>query len=129
MAIPDEGVLVFDGECGFCTRALGWLRLLDRDARVTTLPLQGAGVPARIGATPQACRETLHFAADGRVLTGAAAVNAALAVALRRELPERVYGRTSALQERVYDWVARNRGRLPGTRPWCSRYPEQCGAS
>ncbi|GAA1870630.1 hypothetical protein GCM10009836_59100 [Pseudonocardia ailaonensis] len=126
MPIPDEGLLVFDGECGFCTRSLGWLRLLDRGARITSLPLQAPGVPERVGATREACKATLHFAAEGRVLTGAAAVNAALAVALRHPLPERLYARTTALQDRVYTWVARNRGRLPGTSPWCTRHPSVC---
>ncbi|SDG50532.1 thiol-disulfide oxidoreductase DCC family protein [Pseudonocardia oroxyli] len=126
MTVPTSGVLVFDGECGFCTRALGWLRLLDREARLVTLPLQGPGVPARVGATPAACKEALHFAADGRVRTGAAAVNGALAVALQRRFPEWIYARTARTQERVYEWVARHRGLLPGMTPWCERYPAAC---
>jgi predicted DCC family thiol-disulfide oxidoreductase YuxK len=126
VTVPSSGLLVFDGECGFCTRALGWVRLLDREARLTTLPLQAPGVPERVDATRQACKESLHFAADGRVWTGAAAVNGALAVALQRELPERLYARTAAAQERVYAWVARHRGRFPGITPWCARYPEAC---
>jgi len=128
MAIPESGLLVFDGECGFCTRALGWFRLLDREARVTSLPLQGPGVPERVGATPERCKEVLHFTADGRVTTGAAAINAALSVALRRDLPQTVYARTAGVQERVYTWVAAHRGRLPGMTPWCTRYPDSCGA-
>ncbi|MFR9804911.1 DCC1-like thiol-disulfide oxidoreductase family protein [Pseudonocardia sp. RS010] len=127
MTPPTTGVLVFDGRCGFCTRAIGWLRLLDRDARITTLPYQQAGAPDRAGATVAACAAEVHFAADGRTLTGAAAVAAALAVALRTDLPERVYSRTAPVQDRVYAWVARHRGRLPGITPWCERYPDLCG--
>jgi predicted DCC family thiol-disulfide oxidoreductase YuxK len=126
MAIPESGVLVFDGECGFCTRALGWIRLLDGEARLTTVPLQGAGVPERIGTTAARCRETVHLEVDGTLHTGADAVNLALAVALRRSFPQRLYAHTAALQERVYDWVSRNRGRLPGTTPWCTRHPASC---
>jgi predicted DCC family thiol-disulfide oxidoreductase YuxK len=126
VSVAESGLLVFDGECGFCTRALGWIRLLDREARLTTLPLQAPGVPERVGATALSCKESLHFAADGRVRTGAAAVNGALAVALQRAFPERLYARTSAVQERVYAWVARHRGRLPGITPWCERYPRVC---
>jgi predicted DCC family thiol-disulfide oxidoreductase YuxK len=126
VTVPASGLLVFDGGCGFCTRALGWVRLLDREARLTTLPLQGPGVPERVGATRQACEESLHFAADGRVRTGAAAVAGALSVALQRELPERLYARTATVQERGYAWVARHRGRFPGITPWCARYPDTC---
>ncbi|MFC5951718.1 thiol-disulfide oxidoreductase DCC family protein [Pseudonocardia lutea] len=126
MTPPTTGVLVFDGRCGFCTRTVGWLRLLDRDARITTLPYQQAGAPERAGATTAACAERVHFAAGGRTVTGAAAVNAAVAVALRTDLPERLYSRTAPVQDRVYAWIARHRGRFPGITPWCERYPEAC---
>lgn len=126
VTVPTSGLLVFDGECGFCTRALGWIRLLDREARLTTLPLQGPGVPETVGATRRECKASLHFQAEGTVRTGAAAVNGALAVALQRRFPERLYARTAGVQERVYEWVARHRGRLPGVTPWCERYPGAC---
>jgi predicted DCC family thiol-disulfide oxidoreductase YuxK len=119
-------VLVFDGECGFCTRALGWIRLLDAHSRLTTLPLQAPGAPERVGSTRAACKETLHTLVEGELRTGAAAVNAAVSVALGRRWPLRLYARTADLQERVYGWVARNRGRLPGITPWCARYPDSC---
>jgi predicted DCC family thiol-disulfide oxidoreductase YuxK len=30
------------------------------------------------------------------------------------------------VQRRLYRWVAENRRRLPGTTPWCARYPDDC---
>lgn len=120
--------LVFDGECGFCMRALGWLRLLDGKRRIDTLPFQRPGVPESIGATPEECAGSVQWrGADGTRLEGAAAVNAALAEALGSSLPVTAYRRSSGGQERLYHWVAERRGRLPGVRPWCARYPDDCG--
>ncbi|MCW0213584.1 MAG: DUF393 domain-containing protein [Pseudonocardia sp.] len=127
MTIPaDTGTLVFDGECGFCTRALGWLERLDRRSRITTVPLQRTGAPESIGSTPQACRASLHWRADGHTATGAEAVNLALAVATRSTLPVLLYRRTAGLQERAYTWVAAHRGKLPGVTPWCETHPDSC---
>ncbi|NMI01280.1 DCC1-like thiol-disulfide oxidoreductase family protein [Pseudonocardia acidicola] len=122
------GTLVFDGDCGFCTRSLGWLRLLDTRRRIATVPYQRPDAPAAVGASPEDCAAAVRWkGADGTAAAGAAAVNAALSAALDTDLPLRVYRRTQAVQDRLYDWVARNRGRLPGITPWCARYPADCG--
>jgi predicted DCC family thiol-disulfide oxidoreductase YuxK len=119
--------LVFDGGCGFCTRSLGWLRVLDGRRRLETVPYQRPGVPESVGATADECATELQFrGADGRRLTGAAAVNAALGVALRTGVPLALYRRTAPVQDRAYRWVAAHRHRLPGVRPWCDRYPADC---
>jgi predicted DCC family thiol-disulfide oxidoreductase YuxK len=120
-------VLVFDGECGFCARALGWLRLADRHRLIDTVPYQHAGVPERLGLSRERCAESLHWRGeDGAVVSGAEAISAALAVALDARWPERLYRHTSGGQERLYRWVAAHRHRLPGITPWCARYPHDC---
>ncbi|GEL19178.1 DCC1-like thiol-disulfide oxidoreductase family protein [Pseudonocardia asaccharolytica] len=122
------GTLVFDGDCGFCMRALGWLRVLDRDSRITTVPAQRPGAAELVDATVPECAASVRWkGADGTTAAGAEAANAALAVALGTELPVRLYRRTRTIQEAVYDWVSRHRGRLPGLTPWCRRYPGDCG--
>lgn len=119
--------LVFDGNCGFCTRMLGWLRLIDRRRVIESVPYQRPGVPESLGLTERQCAESLRWrGGDGRQVEGAEAVSAALAVALRTELPSRLYRRTSGVQQRLYQWVAANRHRLPGVTPWCARYPDDC---
>ncbi|HTK63479.1 MAG TPA: DCC1-like thiol-disulfide oxidoreductase family protein [Pseudonocardia sp.] len=124
----EQPVLVFDGQCGFCMRALGWLRLLDRNQRIEALPHQRPGVPESIGATPSECAESLQWRGpDSRRLEGAAAVNAALGTAVGTGLPLAVYRRTSGIQDRLYRLVAENRRRLPGVSPWCAEHPEDCG--
>lgn len=126
----DRPVLLFDGECGFCTRSLGWLRWLDRHGRIETLPYQQPGAPESIGASFDECSGSVQWRGpDGTRLAGAAAVNAALGSALGTTLPRRLYRLSSGPQERLYDLVARNRRRLPGMQPWCSSHPGRCGSS
>jgi len=40
-------------------------------------------------------------------------------------LPLSVPGVTGVL-ERVYEWIATNRGRFPGSTPWCVAHPGAC---
>jgi predicted DCC family thiol-disulfide oxidoreductase YuxK len=125
----EQPKLVFDGQCGFCMRALGWLRRLDRKQLIEALPHQRPGVPESIGATPDECAEALQWRGPDSVrLEGAAAVNAALGTAVGTGLPLKLYRRTAGFQERLYRLVAENRRRLPGVSPWCAQHPEDCGA-
>jgi len=123
-----RGRLVFDGQCGFCTRTAGWLRRLDRRQRVEIVPLQAPGAPESVGVTEAECLVSLRWQGkDGVRLSGAAAANAALACALGSPVPVLLYRLTSRAQERGYDWVAANRYRLPGMRPFCESAPAECG--
>lgn len=123
------GVLVFDGRCGFCTRTVGWLRRLDRQHRIELVPFQHSGAAARVGATLEQCAAAVRWQhADGSRAAAAEAINAALAVMLGTRAPLLVYRVTWRAQEWLYRWVADNRYRLPGTTPWCERYPADCTA-
>lgn len=105
------------------------VRALDRERRVTAVPFQKPGVAADHGLTVAACEAAAWaIAPDGTRFRGAAAVNAALAVALGISLPYRVYALPGVRgpQDRVYDWVAHRRSRLPGGVPFCARHPSEC---
>ena len=118
---------MFDGQCGFCTRCVGWLRRLDRHGRVDVVPYQAPGVPESIGATPTECDASVQWlGADGVRRQGADAVNAALGVALGTSAPGRLYRVTARLQEPAYRWVAAHRGRFPGVTPHCQAHPSGC---
>lgn len=121
-------VLVFDGHCGFCTRAVGWLQRLDRHERIACIPSQAPGALERYGLSREQADETVWLFQGERRLAGAAAVNAALDTALGRSLFGRTYRvpGSAAVQDRVYRWVAEHRGRIPGVTPWCERHPEGC---
>ena len=129
-SLPATGRLVFDGECGFCTRSAGWLRRLDRHGRIELQPYQRDGAPESVGVTAEQCREAVQWlGADGVRRSGADAVNAALSTALGTSLPARVYGATAGVQERVYTWVADHRSRLPGAVPHCEANPQDCSTA
>lgn len=124
-------VLIFDGCCGFCTRAVGWLKRLDRHGRVAVVPFQQPGAPEAAGLTRAACEQAAWaFEASGRAHRGAAAVLAALACALGAPLLLRVYdfALVRALADAAYRWVAANRARLPGVTPHCEQHPAECGS-
>lgn len=123
------GTLIFDGECGFCTRSRNLLARLDRRRRLRTAPLQRPGVAESAGVDREELARSVYWLDDnGAVYSGAEAANAALAAALGTELPVRLYRLPGvrAVQDAVYRWVSENRHRLGGTTPWCEQYPESC---
>jgi predicted DCC family thiol-disulfide oxidoreductase YuxK len=122
---PCGGVLVFDGYCGFCTRAVATLLRRDRHRRVRALPLQGPRVLALTGLTrEQALREAWWIGADGSRRAGAQAMLAATTAAVGLPLLAlyRVPG-FARLAQHAYRWVAENRRLLPGATPHCVAEP------
>lgn len=117
-------VLVFDGDCGFCTMSAQWVqRHIHSPAHVVAY--QHADLAA-LGLTPQACAAALQYvAADGRVHSGAGAVSQLLSDAGGVWLP---FGATLRLpgirgiSQIVYRLVARNRHRLPGGTAACAQH-------
>jgi predicted DCC family thiol-disulfide oxidoreductase YuxK len=126
--LPTEITLIFDGACGFCMRSVRLIRALDRDGRVTTVPYQRPGTPEAYGLTAAQCEATIRaVTSEGEHHSGAAAINAALAVALGSRLPLWLYRAPGIeqLQDLGYAFIARNRRRLPGDAPYC-KYPGGC---
>jgi len=123
-----RGTLIFDGRCGFCTRAMDLLTRIDRHGRVETRAAQEPGVAARAGIAPDELAKSVWWVHDSDRCSGAAAINSALAAAIGRRLPLTIYRLpgVGTLQEAVYRRVAANRHRLPGTTPWCQRHPDRC---
>jgi predicted DCC family thiol-disulfide oxidoreductase YuxK len=116
-------VLVFDGRCGFCTRATDWLAPRLR-SRTRIVPWQHMD-PGAVGLTRDDVARTVWWIEpDGRRVAGAAAVARAL---LACGAPWRFIGRF--LQAPGIRWiaslgyrgVARIRRWLPGTTPACER--------
>ena len=120
--------LIFDGRCGFCTRAVGWVRTLDRHRRITTHAYKQPDVLERFGVT-ESQAHTAVWAVTGE---GKSAGAAAVAVTLDTALGTRIFGRfyrippVRMLQDRVYRWVADHRGKFPGVTPWCEQHPGKC---
>lgn len=103
--------------------------VLDRNHRVTMAPYQKPGVPEAHGLSLAQCKAVAGVVTlDSNRYTGAAAINFALSVALGTSPPMRLYQAhgIEQLQDAVYDWVARNRGCLPGDTSHCKQYPDEC---
>ncbi|RRO12781.1 DUF393 domain-containing protein [Saccharopolyspora rhizosphaerae] len=124
--MTERPVLVYDGDCGFCTRSV---RLAVRlPVRMRVQPWQEADL-AQLGTTEERARhEVLWIDRSGHVSGGAAAVAELLKAA---RAPWSVLGRIASaplvrnLADFTYRWVADNRHRLPGTTPACQLPPDQ----
>lgn len=137
VAWPQQPLAVFyDGECGFCNMTREWMSKVDFDRLYQWLPFQ-SGAGATYGISEKALQEKVHVVAGDRIYTGfrafrvmalynpasyltAAVLLATLglgAPAIRDWLFVALVVLFSPLcypvGEAAYDWVARNRYRLP----------------
>ncbi len=117
----ERGLMLNDGDCGFCMRTAALVPRLGVDiesATIQTVDLDALGVDPE-----RALVEMPYVHPDGRVDYGHRAFAAILATG---PLPWRVVGRLMAsrpidpLARRAYSWVAANRSRLPGGTPACA---------
>jgi predicted DCC family thiol-disulfide oxidoreductase YuxK len=115
-----RGVLVFDGDCGFCT----WSAVrIERwsSGSLDVVPWQRADLEG-LGLTPAQCSAAVQFVGARGVASGGAAVARALQQCRQ---PWRAVGHTleqpwlAPVVERGYVVVAANRHRLPGATPAC----------
>lgn len=117
-------LVIFDGDCGFCTVSADWgRRHLGTGDRVAVQPSQRTDLAA-LGTSPARARQELLFVdADGRVSGGAQAV----AQWLRHARPW--WARAASVALRLppvrplaavgYRLVAAHRHRLPGSTDAC----------
>ena len=124
-------VLVFDGDCAFCTSCARLLERIGPEAEVVAwqaADLDELGITAA-----QAAAAVRWVGADGTVRTGHEAFAAALGTAAGSVW--RILGRAlllpgvSPLAAAGYRLVARNRHRLPGGTPACSTGPDTAKAA
>ncbi|MER3485394.1 MAG: hypothetical protein C4345_04865, partial [Chloroflexota bacterium] len=75
--LPKRVALIFDGDCGFCTRSVRLVRALDRRSRITAIPYQHPDAQAGYGVTPaEGSASVWAVMPEGQRYRGAAAVNA-----------------------------------------------------
>lgn len=120
----EQGLLIFDGDCGFCTTSARFAsRWVDRRQRYAIKPWQEVDLTP-FGLTEQDCVDAAQFVRrDGSVHAG----HLAIAEGLMHGAPGwRPLGRLitlpgiSHLAARVYAWVADHRYALPGGTPACA---------
>jgi predicted DCC family thiol-disulfide oxidoreductase YuxK len=119
-------VLIYDGDCGFCTRSARLVALLPVSVRLT--PWQEADLPALRVSEQRARNEVIWVDPTGRVRGGAAAI---AEIFRHCRAPWRPFGWLLSapvlriLADRCYRWVAANRFRLPGSTPACQLPADQ----
>jgi predicted DCC family thiol-disulfide oxidoreductase YuxK len=117
-------ILVFDGDCAFCTSSARALGRIGPDAEIVAWQLADLN---ELGLTEEQVAESVQWVeVDGRVRSGHEAIAAALGSAGRiwklagwaLLLPV-----VSSVAARVYRLIADNRQRLPGGTPACAARP------
>jgi predicted DCC family thiol-disulfide oxidoreductase YuxK len=132
-------LFIFDGRCGVCTRFVRILRGLElltralpgrnRGGRVRMVPYQKPGVVRSTGLSLEDCRASAWAVSlDGERYRGAEAINVAISGAIGTRIPHALYRLplVGDLQDLAYGWIAANRRRLPGDKPYCSQHPDNC---
>jgi predicted DCC family thiol-disulfide oxidoreductase YuxK len=118
-------VLLFDGDCSFCSSSVRVLRRAVKRLPAVE-PFQFSDLES-LGVTAEQCAEAVQFVGvDGRVVSGHLAVAQVLSGAGRGWPVLGWLMRApviSPIAGWVYRWVARNRHRLPGGTPACSLRP------
>lgn len=124
-------LLIFDGDCGFCTASVNVLRRWIRP-ECDIAPWQQTDLAA-LGLSPRECQEAVQFVTgDGRILDGSRAVMATLRTARQPWPNVAALGSTPPvawLADRVYRWIAAHRHKLPGSTPACAAAPAPMNAA
>ncbi len=121
--------VVFDGECGVCTRTIRVLSERDRRKVLTFRPCQSIPEGGWQRVTPEACAAAVYAVSeDGRVAAGSDSACLILAAMWNNWWPWRIgtFPGVRQVLQCGYRIIARNRRRLPGDTPWCQQHPEQC---
>ena len=104
---PPKPLMVYDGDCNFCTLWIRRWQQLTGD-RVDYLPAQDSGIPARF---PEIPREQFDTAvqlieSDGVIYSGAEAVFRTLAHSPNCQWPMRTYENSPAVAD-ITEWAYR----------------------
>lgn len=120
-------ILIFDGDCAFCTSSVTWSKRLIKRLP-TTQPYQFTDLAA-LGLTAEQCNLAVQYVdAQRRVQSGEDAVRAVLLASGRGWWLLGVFLGLPGihwLSGVVYRWVARNRQRLPGGTAACALPPRE----
>lgn len=122
----ERPVLLYDGDCAFCTRCARVLERVGPDAEIVAWQFTDL---AELGIAEEQAADAVQWVqVDGTVRSGHEAIAATLSTAGRIW---KTIGRMvllpgiSWMAAKVYRSVARNRYRLPGGTPACAAPPER----
>lgn len=116
-----QPVLVFDGDCGFCTWSVYQIRRFVRP-HAEIVPWQLTDLDA-LGVTPDECMQAVQFVTSAGLHSSGSRAVAELfrhspipwpALGVIMDWPG-----ISFVADRAYKWIAANRYKLPGATPAC----------
>lgn len=123
-SVSDKPILIYDADCGFCQKSINIYQRLDILKRTKCIPLQNKEILDRYQISFEKAATSIHFCTKkGTIYRGARAVNASL---------DRLVGSIPIfsfiyhipvikwIQNKVYDYIADNRYRLPGSTGTCA---------
>jgi predicted DCC family thiol-disulfide oxidoreductase YuxK len=120
-------VLIFDGDCGFCTTTANWI-VKHSSVQVAAKPYQWADLEP-LGLTRVEAEAKVQLVWQGEIFAGHKCF--AKLLMIQRNGLIRLVGRLvnskafNGISSRGYDWVAKNRHRLPGGTPACKLPPSK----
>ncbi|WP_285240044.1 DUF393 domain-containing protein [Pseudarthrobacter sp. MEB009] len=115
-----ERTLIYDADCGFCTRSAKWLA---RGGQVNIKPWQGIRDLDALGLTEEMVETAAYWADSGSIRAGAEAAIAQALIAKGSGWP--LLGKVILLPgvrfiaSRVYKVIAKNRHAMPGGTDAC----------
>jgi predicted DCC family thiol-disulfide oxidoreductase YuxK len=114
-------ILIFDGDCGFCTTTANWIEGRSLTP-IEIQPYQWVKL-ADFGLTEKEAADKVQLIADGKIFAGHHCMAKLLLIqpnALLKFLGAvMVMPGVDPISEKVYEWVAANRHKLPGGTPAC----------
>lgn len=114
-------VLIFDGDCGFCTTTANWINRNSRVA-IEIVPYQWADL-SDFGITTSEAAAKVQLSHGKNIYAGHRCMSMLLQIQPNPVL--KLIGRIMILpginliSARLYDWIAENRQKLPGGTPAC----------
>jgi predicted DCC family thiol-disulfide oxidoreductase YuxK len=118
-------LLIFDGDCGFCTTTANWI-VRHSSVAVAAKPYQWTNLEP-LGLTLDEAEAKVQLVWDDLIYSGHKCFGKLLMI--QRNPLIRLVGRVvnskalDGISARAYDWVAKNRHRLPGGTPACKMPP------
>lgn len=124
-SLSRKAVIVYDGDCVFCSRSMAWIVRHDIDDRIRLTPCTsplGTALMRQHGIDPTD-PSTFLVLIDGKPFVQSRAMLELVPLLDAKAQPLRIFGIIpNTLRNIVYDWTARNRRRLiKGDCPMPSR--------
>jgi predicted DCC family thiol-disulfide oxidoreductase YuxK len=121
-------ILVFDGYCGFCTRAINFIHRLDRNQKLQIRAAQEPGILEQTQLSSQNVKHAAWLVVGQQRLRGAEAINASLSLVTDQPGFLWVYRLPLIrnVQDAVYHWISRHRHWFRGVSPYCKSSEATC---